>query len=172
MKKDYKDYLKIFLVFVLVIMIRVFVLDVITVEGMSMYPTLNEYNDKVILEKYKQFTDDYDRGDIVVIKMDDRNIIKRVIGLSNETIEIKNSNVYINGELLKEPYLDNSVKTYPDMTIKIPSDSIFVMGDNRQNSLDSRSIGAVKIDDVIGKSIYRFNLKKMIFNDFKALSNK
>ena len=146
MKKDYKDYLKIFLVFVLVIMIRVFVLDVITVEGMSMYPTLNEHNDKVILEKYKQFTDDYDRGDIVVIKIDDRSIIKRVIGLPNETIEIKNSNVYINGELLKEPYLDDSVKTYPDMTIKIPSDSIFVMGDNRQNSSDSRSIGAVKID--------------------------
>ncbi len=165
MKKDYKDYLKIFLVFVLVIMIRVFVIDVITVEGISMYPTLNEYHDKVILEKYKQFTDDYDRGDIVVVKLENRNIIKRVIGLPNETIKIKNSDVYINGELLEEPYLDDSVKTYPDMTIKIPSDSIFVMGDNRENSLDSRSIGAIKIDDIMGKSVYRFNLKKMIFND-------
>jgi len=165
MKKDYKDYLKILLVFVLVIMIRVFVIDVITVEGISMYPTLNEYHDKVILEKYKQFTDDYDRGDIVVVKLENRNIIKRVIGLPNETIKIKNSDVYINGELLEEPYLDDSVKTYPDMTIKIPSDSIFVMGDNRENSLDSRSIGAIKIDDIMGKSVYRFNLKKMIFND-------
>lgn len=165
MKKDYKDYLKIFLVFVLVIMIRVFVIDVITVEGISMYPTLNEYHDKVILEKYKQFTDDYDRGDVVVVKLENRNIIKRVIGLPNETIKIKNSDVYINGELLEEPYLDDSVKTYPDMTIKIPSDSIFVMGDNRENSLDSRSIGAIKIDDIMGKSVYRFNLKKMIFND-------
>jgi len=83
MKKDYKDYLKIFLLFVLVIMIRVFVIDVITVEGISMYPTLNEYHDKVILEKYKQFTDDYDRSDIVVVKLENRNIIKRVIGLPN-----------------------------------------------------------------------------------------
>ncbi|WP_051823956.1 signal peptidase I [Clostridium sulfidigenes] len=165
MKKDYKDYLKIFLVFVLVIMIRVFVIDVITVEGISMYPTLNEYHDKVILEKYKQFTDNYDRGDIVVVKLENRNIIKRVIGLPNETIEIKNSDVYINGDLFEEPYLDDSIKTYPDMTIKIPSDSIFVMGDNRENSLDSRSIGAIKIDDIMGKSVYRFNLKKMIFND-------
>ncbi|HBA04835.1 MAG TPA: signal peptidase I, partial [Clostridium sp.] len=123
MKKDYKDYLKIFLVFVLVIMIRVFVIDVITVEGISMYPTLNEYHDKVILEKYKQFTDNYDRGDIVVVKLENRNIIKRVIGLPNETIEIKNSDVYINGDLFEEPYLDDSIKTYPDMTIKIPSDS-------------------------------------------------
>lgn len=165
MKKDYKDYLKIFLVLVLVIMIRVFVIDIITVEGISMYPTLNEYHDKVILEKYKQFTDDYDRGDIVVVKLENRNIIKRVIGLPNETIKIKNSDVYINGELLEEPYLDDSVKTYPDMTIKIPSDSIFVMGDNRENSLDSRSIGAIKIDDIMGKSVYRFNLKKRLFND-------
>lgn len=165
MKKDYKDYLKIFLVFVLVIMIRVFVIDVITVEGISMYPTLNEYHDKVILEKYKQFTDDYDRGDIVVVKLENRNIIKRVIGLPNESIEIKNSDVYINGELLEEPYLDDSVKTYPDMTIKIPSDSIFVMGDNREYSSDSRSIGAIKIDDIMGKSVYRFNLKKRLFND-------
>ncbi len=165
MKKDYKDYLKIFLVFVLVIMIRVFVIDIITVEGISMYPTLNEYHDKVILEKYKQFTDDYDRGDIVVVKLENRNIIKRVIGLPNETIKIKNSDVYINGELLEEPYLDDSVKTYPDMTIKIPSDSIFVMGDNRENSLDSRSIGAIKIDDIMGKSVCRFNLKKRLFND-------
>jgi len=165
MKKDYKDYLKIFLVFVLVIMIRVFVIDIITVEGISMYPTLNEYHDKVILEKYKQFTDDYDRGDIVVVKLENRNIIKRVIGLPNETIKIKNSDVYINGELFEEPYLDDSVKTYPDMTIKIPSDSIFVMGDNREYSLDSRSIGAIKIDDIMGKSVYRFNLKKRLFND-------
>ncbi|HAR84818.1 MAG TPA: signal peptidase I [Clostridium sp.] len=165
MKKDYKDYLKIFLVLVLVIMIRVFVIDIITVEGISMYPTLNEYHDKVILEKYKQFTDDYDRGDIVVVKLENRNIIKRVIGLPNESIEIKNSDVYINGELFEEPYLDDSVKTYPDMTIKIPSDSIFVMGDNREYSLDSRSIGAIKIDDIMGKSVYRFNLKKRLFND-------
>jgi len=164
MKKDYKDYLKIFLVLVLVIMIRVFVIDIITVEGISMYPTLNEYHDKVILEKYKQFTDDYDRGDIVVVKLENRNIIKRVIGLPNETIKIKNSDVYINGELFEEPYLDDSVKTYPDITIKIPSDSIFVMGDNRY-SLDSRSIGAIKIDDIMGKSVYRFNLKKRLFND-------
>ncbi len=130
-----------------------------------MYPTLNEYHDKVILEKYKQFTDDYDRGDIVVVKLENRNIIKRVIGLPNETIKIKNSDVYINGELFEEPYLDDSVKTYPDMTIKIPSDSIFVMGDNREYSLDSRSIGAIKIDDIMGKSVYRFNLKKRLFND-------
>lgn len=165
MKKDYKDYLKIFLVLVLVIMIRVFVIDIITVEGISMYPTLNEYHDKVILEKYKQFTDDYDRGDIVVVKLENRNIIKRVIGLPNESIEIKNSDVYINGKLFEEPYLDDSVKTYPDMTIKIPSDSIFVMGDNREYSSDSRSIGAIKIDDIMGKSVYRFNLKKRLFND-------
>ncbi len=165
MKKDYKDYLKIFLVFVLVIMIRVFVIDIITVEGISMYPTLNKSHDKVILEKYKQFTDDYDRGDIVVVKLENRNIIKRVIGLPNESIEIKNSDVYINGKLFEEPYLDDSVKTYPDMTIKIPSDSIFVMGDNREYSSDSRSIGAIKIDDIMGKSVYRFNLKKRLFND-------
>jgi len=138
MKSKFKEYFQYGLIIMLVVSIKVFIIDVVSVQGCSMYPTLNEQHDKVILEKYKQFTDDYDRGDIVVIKMDDRNIIKRIIGLPNETIEIKNGYVYINGELLKEEYLDKDIRTYPDMKVIVPEGHIFVLGDNRENSKDRR----------------------------------
>ncbi len=131
-----------------------------------MYPTLNESHDKVILEKYKQFTDDYNRSDIIVINEEilDKRIIKRVIGLPNETVEIKNGYIYINGELLKEEYLDKDIRTYPDMKVIVPEGHIFVLGDNRGNSKDSRHIGVVKIEDVLGKAIYRFNFNERLFN--------
>ncbi|WP_346913827.1 signal peptidase I [Clostridium sp.] len=164
MKSKFKEYFQYGLIIMLVVSIKVFIIDVVSVQGCSMYPTLNEQHDKVILEKYKQFTDDYDRGDIVVIKMDDRNIIKRIIGLPNETIEIKNGYVYINGELLKEEYLDKDIRTYPDMKVIVPEGHIFVLGDNRENSKDSRHIGVVKIEDVLGKAIYRFNFNERLFN--------
>jgi len=132
-----------------------------------MYPTLNESHDKVILEKYKQFMDNYSRSDIIVINEEilDKRIIKRVIGLPNETFEIKNSCVYINGELLKEEYLNEDIKTYPDMKVAVPEGHIFVLGDNRENSKDSRHIGVVKIEDVLGKAIYRFNIGEGLFNE-------
>jgi len=168
MKNKFKEFFQYGLIIVFVLSIKLFVVDIVSVQGCSMYPTLNESHDKVILEKYKQFTDDYDRGDIVVIKeksVMDKIIIKRIIGLPNETIEIKNGHVYINGELLKEKYLDDDIQTYPNMKIAIPEDSIFVLGDNRENSRDSRDIGAIKIEEVLGKAVYRFNFNRGLFNE-------
>lgn len=166
MKRKIKEYSQYALIIIFVLSIRLFVIDVISVQGCSMYPTLNESHDKVILEKYKQFTDNYNRSDIIVINEEilDKRIIKRVIGLPNETVEIKNGYVYINGELLKEEYLDKDIKTYPDMKVIVPEGHIFVLGDNRENSKDSRHIGVVKIEDVLGKAIYRFNFNERLFN--------
>ncbi len=168
MKSKFKEYFQYGLIIMLVVSIKVFVIDVVSVQGCSMYPTLNESHDKVILEKYKQFKKDYSRGDIVVIKeksVINKTIIKRIIGLPDETIEVKNGHVYINEELLNEEYLDDTIKTYPDMRIVIPKDSIFVLGDNRENSRDSREIGAIEIDEVLGKAIYRFNFREKLFNE-------
>ncbi|WP_346848184.1 MULTISPECIES: signal peptidase I [unclassified Clostridium] len=166
MNSKFKEYGQYALIIIFVLAIRLFVIDVISVQGCSMYPTLNESHDKVILEKYKQFTDDYNRSDIIVINEEilDKRIIKRVIGLPNETVEIKNGYIYINGELLKEEYLDKDIRTYPDMKVIVPEGHIFVLGDNRGNSKDSRHIGVVKIEDVLGKAIYRFNFNERLFN--------
>ncbi|EHV2892880.1 signal peptidase I, partial [Enterococcus faecalis] len=105
----------------------------------------------------------YNRKDIVVAEnpiKENKNIIKRVIGLPGETLEIINDKVYINNHKLKEPYAyfstkdqSNAVKNYKK--IYIPKNRIFVMGDNRYNSFDSREFGTIDINSIQGK-IFHF----------------
>lgn len=104
------------------------------------------------------------RGDVVVVEssLEDENgrkkkIIKRVIGLPGEKVSILEGRVYIDGELLEEEYLDDGVTAGADMEYVVPDDSIFLMGDNREVSIDSRSekVGAISIDDICGKVMAR-----------------
>lgn len=99
------------------------------------------------------------RGDIVVLHPpvdQGKPYIKRVIGLPGERLSIHDGAVYINGQRLEEPYLNSIATSWPgslgDQEIVIPPDSVFVMGDNRNNSTDSRVFGTVKIDEIIGKA--------------------
>ncbi len=129
------------------------------VSGDSMYPTLHDF-DRVLIElNYNEPT----RGDIVVVMaphFDDEPLVKRIIGIEGDEIEIDNDgNVWVNGELLLETYINEqkftggSVK-YP---FYVPEGHVFVMGDNRNYSADSRAdyIGALKADDIIGRVFYR-----------------
>jgi len=99
------------------------------------------------------------RGDIVVLHPpvdQGKPYIKRVIGLPGERLSIHDGAVYINGERLDEPYLDSIATSWPGSLgseeIVIPEGSVFVMGDNRNNSTDSRVFGTVRIDEIIGKA--------------------
>jgi signal peptidase I len=103
-----------------------------------------------------------ERGDIVVLTPPDqvntdKPYIKRVIGIPGDTIEIHDEGVYINGTRLDEPYIDGR-PTNCDLDdevcgpLEVPEDSVFVMGDNRTNSSDSRVFGLVPIDNIIGKA--------------------
>lgn len=82
--------------------------------------------------------------------------IKRVIGKPGDTIEIKSNKVYRNGQLLDEPYINEPMENNPDQTWNVPKDSIFVMGDNRNHSSDSRIKGCIPIRNVMGKLLIKF----------------
>lgn len=149
----------------------------VTVEGRSMNPTLLDADKLVMYRLFYQPT----KGDIVVVRNDsgnllskdnkvissgyglDENIIKRVIAVAGDELMIDPNagEVYINGELQDEPYINEKTMTndgafeYP---ITIPQGYIFVMGDNRNHSTDSRSsaVGLISVDDVIGKTYFRY----------------
>jgi signal peptidase I len=172
LKENMKDIIQTLLILIVILAVKFFVVDNARVEGKSMYPTLNEgnHNDRVVIERFKHYTKDYKRRDIIILKahnLDKDILIKRIIGLPKDTVEIKSGKVYVNGEVLKEDYLPEGVITNPNMKIVVPEGDVFVLGDNRGNSTDSRIIGPVKFDDILGKATYRFNLSEFSFEKLK-----
>lgn len=159
MKSELIEWAKSISVSIVLAMAITLVVQPTTVSGESMYPTLKD-NDYLFINKLIYEVEGPKRGDIIVFKtelIDDKSskkksLVKRVIALPGEHIVIKNSEVYIDGELLNESYI-KGVYTSGDIDIIVPENNIFIMGDNRQNSLDSRDdqIGTVSLDDVVGK---------------------
>lgn len=145
------------------VLIFVFVARVIDVVGNSMVPTL-EWYDKVIITR---LAGDYERGDIVVLQKDsfrEEPIVKRIIAVEGQTIDIdfENGIVYVDGEPLDEPYVNELTYEPEDFEsyerpLVIPEGCVFVMGDNRNNSTDSRreTIGCVDTRNILGKVIFR-----------------
>jgi signal peptidase I len=171
----------ILMAFVLALIIRTFLFQAFFIPSPSMEPTLQQ-GDRVLVNKIPYYFHDPRRGDIIVFEnpnpeaVPDRGVvsgffhwlfqglgfqqpenedfIKRVIGLPGDVVEGKKGGVYINGERLDEPYLTQ--KTQPFAAKTVPEGKLFVMGDNRGNSLDSRfSLGFVPIDKVIGKAFIK-----------------
>ena len=164
------------------IVIKTFLIQAFFIPSESMVPTL-EIGDRVFVNKFAYDIGDLGRGDVIVFENpnpgevpdrgpvsgflhwlgegigfaqpENEDFIKRVIALPGETIEIRDNVVYIDGEVLDEPYLTREAIShngdYPPTTI--PEDSLFVMGDNRGNSADSRyGLGFVPLDRVVGKA--------------------
>jgi len=142
---------------VIVLFINAFLAQATRVEGQSMEPNLHP-NQRLIIEKVSYRFDMPERGDIVVLKLPGRRsepLIKRVIGLPGETVEIHGGQVFINGKPLKEPYL--RTRTYGDMPPrKVPEGCIFVLGDNRNASNDSRFFGPVPLENIVGRAWIRY----------------
>lgn len=142
-----------------------------TVDGMSMYNTLND-GDNLIIEKLSYRFGDVERFDIVVFPYYDGAAsmdvyyIKRIIGLPGETIQITDGKIYINGDVLEEDYGyyidDIPMKGYDaEEEIYIGENEYFVLGDNRNNSTDSRKIGCITRDHIEGRACFRiFPLNK------------
>lgn len=162
--------------FLLSLIIGIFVIQPYKVDGHSMEPTLND-NQRIYAWKVRHTLDQLpDYEDVVIIDsrvdrertlMDDLKehpmirilsgapeseifYVKRVIGLPGDLIEIKDGAVYRNGEKLAEPYIKEHMDTGTNQTWEIPEDHIFVMGDNRNNSSDSRVIGPIPKNHIMG----------------------
>jgi signal peptidase I len=139
---------------ILVMIIVNFIGRVSIVQGSSMFPSLQNDN-RVLINLITYHFKEPERGDIIVFRCpvsQKRDYIKRVIALPGEKVQIIKGNVYINGELLQEDYL-RDVRSHENcMKITVPSESVFVMGDNRINSEDSRYWGPVDYKLIKGKA--------------------
>lgn len=145
----------ILLAVVFALLIRTFVLEARIIPSSSMLPTL-QLQSRVLVNKLSYIVGDIERGDIVVFKPPEslkveEDYIKRVIALPGETVEVKGSQVYVDGEALTEPYILEP-PAYEFGPFSVPENCLFVMGDNRNNSFDSHAWGALEKDRVKGRA--------------------
>lgn len=140
--------------FVLAQLIMVSVAQAFQVEQYSMEPTLLP-RDRVLVDKFLYRLRQLHRGDVIVLKYPlnpSRNYIKRIVALPGDKLEVKEGQLYVNGQRVQEAYINGAPQgSYGPLTV--PTDSVFVMGDNRNNSEDSRSFGALKKTHIVGQAI-------------------
>ena len=155
--KDWVIY--ILIAVVLAFFIRYFVVELYLVDGPSMRPTLQS-RERLVVNKFIYRFRAPERGEVLVFrypKDPSRDFIKRVIAVPGDTIEIKDGRVFVNQQLMNEPYILSKTRgDYPLATV--PAGHIFVMGDNRNNSEDSRfaDVGFVPYELVKGKAVLVF----------------
>jgi signal peptidase I len=146
---------------VVALVLRAFLFQAFWIPSESMESTLMT-QDRVLVNKISYRLHDINRGDIVVFERPDdqvgeiRDLIKRVIGIPGDTIEGRDNVVYVNGSRLIERYLEPDIVTSDFGPIDVPEDEIFVMGDNRGQSFDSRFFGTVDQDRVRGRAFVLF----------------
>lgn len=178
--KELLEWIKtISLAFVAALVINIFIFEMTAVNGVSMYPTLNN-NDRLFAVKINQLFEKVpDHGDIVIVDGNTKRIrtfkdevkdsaivstitrnenrdmlIKRVIGKPGDVLEFRDGEMYRNGKLLEENYIKEKMKM-EDFKVVVPDDHVFVMGDNRNDSKDSRVVGPIPMKNVRAKVLFR-----------------
>lgn len=154
------------------IVVNYYILQPSQVRGGSMLPTLHD-NDRIFVSRVTYKLREPQRGDIVVLNSPENEeieFVKRVIGISGDTIMIDNCrppfrtecDLYVNGEMLEENYVKDKTQLYENSLYKegqeftVPEDNLFVMGDNRTGSLDSRIFGPIPANSIIGVVFFRY----------------
>lgn len=163
-KSQIRDYaVSIVAAVIIALTFRTYVFARADVEGQSMFSTLNN-KDVLFVEKISTLTHSFKRGQIIIFDSKNYNkdiYVKRIIGVAGDEIEIKNSKVYLNGAELKEDYLDPSIITNPGPFLaksgkyEVEPGYVFVLGDNRTDSIDSRILGPISIKDIKGHAVLR-----------------
>ena len=158
MKKIIKELYPYVIIIIVVILTRSFIITPVIVSGKSMLPNFND-GELLLVRKIDYNEKTIKRFDVVVIKKDKEEIIKRIIGIPGEHISYKNNKLYINDELISEDYSHLNTKDFNLEEICscsiIPEGKYLVLGDNRPISKDSRSIGLIDEKDIVGKSVFR-----------------
>ncbi|MDC3413735.1 signal peptidase I [Aquibacillus sp. 3ASR75-11] len=153
---------------ILAVLFRSYLFASYVVEGKSMEPTLHDGN-LLMVNKFLYDIQDINRFDVIVFRANEKeDYVKRVIGLPGDQLSYKNDQLFINGNKVKEAYLEPFKKQVEtpltkDFTLKdatglteVPKGKLFVLGDNRRESLDSRYFGFVPIENVVGKVGIRY----------------
>ncbi len=158
MNKIIKNILPYVIIVLVVVIIRLFIITPVSVDGPSMNNTLYD-KDVMLLAKFDK---NYERDDIVVFTKDNDRLIKRVIALPGEKVKCVSGVIYINNEEYDDKYAAGKTSDFHEYVLG--NDEYFVMGDNRNNSLDSRKFGPIKESKILGKTsivIFPFNHFKM-----------
>ncbi len=157
MLKTIRDWLiTIFEAILLTILLILFVAQSFLVEGYSMEPTLHN-GERVLVEKLSYRLRKPKRGEIVIIQnplQKKEKYIKRIIGVPGDFIEIKEGSVYLNGIILQEEYIAEPVAFWYNKYFLVPEGHVFVLGDNRNHSDDSRRIGPIPYDNILGRVLF------------------
>lgn len=162
-KKETIEWIKsITIAVIIAIVIKSFIFNTTYVLGNSMHPTLHE-KDRLFANKISLYFKAPTRGKVVVLEAPDtsgKDYIKRVVGLENDIVEIKDGKVYINGDLLEEDYIeeDSYTHVYDQDTWEVPEGEVFVLGDNREEgaSKDSRYFGCISVKSIKGVTGFRY----------------
>ena len=147
--------------FLVAFVVKTFLVQAFFIPSGSMLPTLHE-DDRVLVNKLSYDLHDVHRGDLVVFERPEgetvgqiKDLIKRVVALPGERIEQRDGHVYIDDQLLEEPYLDDGTQTTNLEPQTVPEGHVFVMGDNRGDSMDSRVFSAIDEDLIVGRAFVR-----------------
>lgn len=139
------------------LVIRTFVVEVFVVDGRSMEPTLKT-NERLLVNKFIYWFRSPQPGEVIVFRyprQPDRDFIKRVVAVAGDKVEIKRGHVFVNGQELSEPYLQ--FRDAGDWPVRqVPANAVWVLGDNRNNSEDSRYFGEVPLRNIKGRAFFRF----------------
>ena len=168
-----KELIRDIVVALVIVLILTSIIKPTIVKESSMEPTLYE-NHYLIVNKLAYKTGEPERGDIIVFESeletedgDKKLLIKRIVGLPGETVTVADGEVYIDGQLLEEDYLKDGITPGEITDCQVPDGQLFVMGDNRVVSIDSRELGCIDEDTVMGKAVLRL----FPFNQIGGLYN-
>lgn len=126
----------------------------------SMEPTIKTGDVVLVNAMSYQADSTVRRGDVVVFRYKGNDLIKRVVATSGDTVDIANGEVLVNGEAAQQYYIKDDVLTDGETHLTVPSGKVFVLGDNRSNSKDSRMIGCISTDDILGQAFFDFGFNR------------